>query len=79
MNVWTSDELSYGRIAPSVGVSSDLDFKFQEGNSFVAIHKLVHYHSRIVLGDHLVGLDAATKAESLRAQATESSGLTIGG
>ena len=44
-----------GHIAPSACVPTDLDFKFKEGNGFVAVHRLVHYHngSRVVLGEQL--------------------------
>ena len=45
LNVFTPDGLSYGRIAPSAGVSTDLDLKFKDGAGFVTVTKLAHYHS----------------------------------
>ena len=73
LNVWTADELSYGRIAPSGAVPSDLDFKFQEGQGFVAVTRLAHYHNgfRFVLGEQLAGMAADTAAETSRAGAAE--------
>ena len=73
LNVWTADELSYGRIAPSGSVPSDIDFKFRYGDGFVAVTRLAHYHlgSRYVLGDQLDGMVTATAAEATRAAATE--------
>jgi hypothetical protein len=73
LNVWTADELSYGRIAPSGAVPSDLDFKFQEGQGFVAVTRLAHYHNgfRFVLGDQLAGMAADTANERTRALAAE--------
>ena len=73
LNVWTPDGVSFGRIAPSGAVLSDLDIKFQEGQGFVAVTRLAHYHDgfRYVLGDQLTGMAAATASESSRAQASE--------
>ena len=73
LNVWTADELSYGRIAPSASVPSDIDFKFRDGDGFVAVTRLAHYHlgSRYVLGDQLAGMVTATAAEATRAAAAE--------
>ena len=73
LNVWTADELSYGRIAPSGSVPSDLDFKFQEGQGFVTVTRLAHVHDgfRFVLGTQLAGMAADTASERTRAQAAE--------
>ena len=73
LNVWTADELSYGRIAPSASVPSDIDFKFRDGDGFVAVTRLAHIHNgfRFVLGDQLAGMAADTASERTRAQAAE--------
>ena len=73
LNVFTADGLSYGRIAPSASVSTDLDFKFKDGAGFVSLHKVAHYHSgtRYVLGDQLAAMVTATAAEATRATAAE--------
>ena len=73
LNVWTADELSYGRIAPSASVPSDIDFKFRDGDGFVAVTRLAHIHNgfRFVLGDQLAGMAADTANERTRAQAAE--------
>ena len=73
LNVWTADGLSYGRIAPSASVSTDLDFKFKDGAGFVSLHKVAHYHSgtRYILGDQLAAMVTATSNEVGRATAAE--------
>ena len=73
LNVWTADELSYGRIAPSGSVPSDLDFKFRDGDGFVAVTRLAHYHNgfRFVLGEQLAGMTTDTANERTRALAAE--------
>ena len=45
LNVWTPDGVSFGRIAPSASVSTDLDFKFKDGAGFVSLHKVAHSHA----------------------------------
>ena len=66
--------MDYGRISVGKTLASDLDFKFRDGDGFVAITRLAHYHlgSRYVLGDQLAAMVTATAAEATRAQAAES-------
>ena len=73
LNVWTPDGVSFGRIAPSGSVPSDLDFKFQEGQGFVTVTRLAHVHDgfRFVLGPQLAGMAEDTASERTRALAAE--------
>ena len=74
LNVFADNEVDYGRISVGKTLASDLDFKFKEGDGFVTVTRLAHYHlgSRYVLGDQLSGMVTATAAEATRAQAAES-------
>ena len=74
LNVYSPDETSFGRISVNPEATYDLDFKYQEGQGFVSLHKLAHYHNglRYVLGTQLEGMVAATASEATRALAAES-------
>ena len=73
LNVFADNEVDYGRISVGKTLASDLDFKFREGDGFVAVTRLAHSHlgSRYVLGDQLSVMVTATAAEATRAQAAE--------